>query len=253
MFALLFDRKSLTMTLLSLGGMGLLLFVSGFALGSYLNGGLEHLGVIAQEIAPTNRPGASRTTAPALRRSLRGTPATPAQPAAAPEIIESEDPALSEPAAEPSGELMDETSGPPTDWVPLEEGGAWPGGQETAEAAHLQVAETETAEMEFAEPHSPAAPAAPAAPRRAQGFYYVQLGTFSREELAQEKRAEVESRVAAREDESVEPFLAPVTDRGGHTAYVVRVGPFPSRVAAREAATGYGRASVVWSSSGRAL
>ncbi|HJX26930.1 MAG TPA: SPOR domain-containing protein, partial [Thermoanaerobaculia bacterium] len=107
--------------------------------------------------------------------------------------------------------------------------------------------ETKTAEVEFAEP------AAPAAPRRAQGFYYVQLGTFSREELAQEKRAEVESRIAVLEDESIAPFLAPVTDRSGRAAYAVRVGPFPTRGAAREAAAGYGRASVVWSSSGRAL
>jgi hypothetical protein len=249
MFALLFDRKSLTMTLLSLGGMGLLLFVTGFALGSYLNGGLEHLGVIAQEIAPTNRPGASRTTAPASLRSLRRTPATPAQPTAAPVILESEDPALSEPAAEPlapaTDEIMDETSGPPDDWVPLEEGAAWPG-EEPAEMAIAEMADPEiqAGSMETAET---------AAPRRAQGFYYVQLGTFSREELAQEKRAEVESRIAARDDESVAPFLAPVTDRGGRTAYVVRVGPFPTRGAAREAATGYGRASVVWSSSGRAL
>ena len=249
MFALLFDRKSLTMTLLSLGGMGLLLFVSGFALGSYLNGGLEHLGVIAQEIAPTNRPGASRTTAPASRRSLHR-PTAPA--AAAPDIIEVEDPALSEPAAEPSAlgtdERMDETSGPPADWVPLEEGAAWPG-EEPAEMAVAEMAdpEVQAGSMELAEI------AEPAAPPRARGFYYVQLGTFSREELAQEKRAEVESRIAARADESVAPFLAPVTDRGGRTAYVVRVGPFPTRGAAREAATGYGRASVVWSSSGRAL
>jgi hypothetical protein len=247
MFALLFDRKSLTMTLLALGGMGLLLFVSGFALGSYLNGGLEHLGVIAQEIAPTNRPGASRTTAPASLRSTRRTPATPAQTTAAPEIIESEDPAPSEPLTEPT----EGTSGPPADWVPLEEGAAWPG-EEPAEmvTAEMTDPELQAASMEIEEL---AEPAAPAAPRRAQGFYYVQLGTFSREELAQEKRAEVESRVAAREDHNVEPFLAPVTDRDGRTAYAVRVGPFPSRVAAREAATGYGRASVVWSSSGRAL
>lgn len=248
MFALLFDRKSLTMTLLALGGMGVLLFVSGFALGSYLNGGLEHLGVIAQEIAPTNRPGTARTTAPAERRFTRR---TPAPVAAAPETIEIEE--ATEPIAEPLEEPVDETSGPPADWVPLEEGGAWPGEEGTVEeppvveTARTQVTETETAELEFAEP------VAPAAPRRAQGFYYVQLGTFSREELAQEKRAEVESRIAVREDESIAPFLAPVTDRGGRAAYAVRVGPFPTRGAAREAAAGYGRASVVWSSSGRAL
>lgn len=251
MFALLFDRKSLTMTLLALGGMGVLLFVSGFALGSYLNGGLEHLGVIAQEIAPTNRPGAAKTTAPASRRFTRR---MPAPMVAAPENIELEE--ATEPMAEPLEETVDETSGPPADWVPLEEGGAWPGEEggveepplvETTETARTQVTETETAEMGFAEP------AAPAAPRRAQGFYYVQLGTFSRQELAQEKRAEVESRIAAQENEDVAPFLAPVTDRGGRAAYAVRVGPFPTRGAAREAAAGYGRASVVWSASGRAL
>lgn len=251
MFALLFDRKSLTMTLLALGGMGLLLFVSGFALGSYLNGGLEHLGVVSQEASFTGRPAASSDLLPPVSR--RGSRST-ISPAAVEETLEIEEPASPQATGAPGEPRVSEAE-PPADWVPLEDGGVWPGdglgeepGQEeateetlTVEPAHTQVAEAETA-----------SPAVQAAAQRPQGFYYVQLGTYSREEIALEKRAEVESRIAA-EDAGVAPFLTPVTDRGGREVFAVRVGPFPTRRAAREAAAGFGRASIVWSPAGRAL
>lgn len=266
MFALLFDRKSLTMTLLALGCMGLLLFVSGFALGSYLNGGLEQLGVVAQEAPPTTPRAASSTTAPASRRSTR-------QPSpravATPEVLEVDDPAPSEPGT------TNGASGPPADWVPPFDGAPWPGeepGQEATaeETLTAQMAATDMADPEMAasetEPSEMAPPqmAAPqirtaslgtakASLRRTTGFYYIQLGTFSRAELALEKRDEAQSLATDLKDENIASFLAPVADRGGRTAYAVRVGPFPTRSAAREAAAGHGRASIVWSPSGRTL
>lgn len=276
MFALLFDRKSLTMTLLSLGGAGLLLFVSGFALGSYLNGGLEHLGVVAEDDAIADSTVASGATAPA-------SPPTTRRAAAAPDVVEVEAPAPPE-AAVMEG-VTDEASSPPADWVPPFDGAPWPGEEpsqegaaEEARTAEMAIAETTDPEMPESErtaskgtaseemPPEMAAPetAVPeiraasmkvekASLRRATGFYHVQLGTFSREELALEKRDEAQSFFADLKSEGVAPFLVLVTDRGGRTAYAVRVGPFPTRSAAREAAAGYGRASVVWSPSGRTL
>lgn len=269
MFALLFDRKSLTMTLLALGCMGLLLFVSGFALGSYLNGGLEQLDVVAQEEPPTTPRAASGTTAPASRRSTR-------QPSpravATPEVIEVDHPAPPEPEATNGASGA---SGPPADWVPPFDGAPWPGeepGQEatTEEALTAQMTTREMATTEMADPEMAASEIEPskmvvpeiqtasmgtakASFRRTTGFYYIQLGTFSREELALEKRDEAQSLAADLKDENIASFLAPVADRGGRTAYAVRVGPFPTRSAAREAAAGHGRASIVWSPSGRTL
>lgn len=254
MFALLFDRKSLTMTLLALGGVGLLLFVSGFVLGSYLNGGLVHLGVVSQEAslaAPAASP--SRST-PAERRSARRT----AAPAPAASVTVEEAPA--EPGAstgdQSPAETMDEAE-PPADWVPLEDGGVWPGEGAGEEPVREEAAEetliVEPMVAQVADTATTVSPAVQTAAARSQGFYYVQLGTYSREELALEKQAEAESRIAARETEDVAPFLTQVTDRGGREAFAVRVGPFPTRGAAREAAAGFGRASIVWSPAGRAL
>jgi septal ring-binding cell division protein DamX len=261
MFALLFDRKSLTMTLLALGGVGLLLFVSGFVLGSYLNGGLVHLGVVSQE-ASLAAPAAasSRFTSSAERRISRRT----AAPAPAASVTVEEAPAEQEPGASTGdqipAEMMDGAE-PPADWVPLEDGGVWPG-DGPGEGAEEEPVRGEAAEgalivepgaAQVADTAATVSPAVQTAAARPQGFYYVQLGTYSREELALEKQAEAESRIAARETGDVAPFLTQVTDRGGREAFAVRVGPFPTRGAAREAAAGFGRASIVWSPAGRAL
>lgn len=261
MFALLFDRKSLTMTLLALGGVGLLLFVSGFVLGSYLNGGLVHLGVVSQEASlATPSAVSSRSTPSAERRRSRRT----AAPAPVEEPTVEEAPAAHEPGASAGDPAFDETEDgaePPSDWVPLEDGGTWPG-EGPGEGAEEEPARKEAAEetlivepavAQVADTAETVSPAVQTASTRSQGFYYVQLGTYSREELALEKQAEAELRIAARENEDIAPFLTSVTDRGGREAFAVRVGPFPTRSAAREAAAGFGRASIVWSPAGRAL
>jgi len=149
MFALLFDRKSGLLTLLTVGVIGALLFAAGLVV--WVNLSWDKLASRLPQTAAATVPAVSSPAAPAAA-SARLAPGT--------SLAQSAEPAAF-PRRDPSS-----PSTPPADWVPLTDGAAWPGGAGDGESA----AEDE-------------APAKPSDVR-----YFVQAGTFSDEAGAEEMR-----------------------------------------------------------------
>ena len=149
MFALLFDRKSGLLTLLTVGVLGALLFAAGLVVGVNLS--WDKLASRLPQTASTAAPAVSSPAAPAT--SARIGPSTPRVDSAEPAAFSRRDPAA--------------LSSPPADWVPLTDGAPWPGGAGDSESAAEDEAPAKT----------------PSDVR-----YFVQAGTFSDEAGAEEMR-----------------------------------------------------------------
>jgi len=230
MFALLFDRKSGLLTLLTVGTIGVLLFAAGLVVGVNLS-----WDKLASRLPQT-------AAAPAV-------PASPVLPAAA-ATARARPRTLPAPSAEPAAFSRRDSSSPsspPADWVPLTDGAPWPGSaQETAKSeepparAGREEVTAPAAGDEFADE----APEKPASGPR----YFVQAGTFSDESSAEEMRISLRARFRGKR---YQPFVESVWDRYGRRLVAVRIGPFPDEATAQEVSAGLNGSLVGRSSSGR--
>jgi cell division septation protein DedD len=150
MFALLFDRKSGLLTLLTVGVIGTLLFAAGLVVGVNLS--WDKLASRLPQTASTAPPAAPAVSSPAAPASASAR-AWPGMPLAQP--------------AEPAAFSRRAPSSPPADWVPLTDGAPWPGGTGDSESATEDEAPAKTAP---------------------EVRYFVQAGTFSDEAGAEEMR-----------------------------------------------------------------
>ncbi|HEV7385630.1 MAG TPA: hypothetical protein VGN89_12180, partial [Phenylobacterium sp.] len=165
MFALLFDRKSGLLALLTLGAVGVMLFAAGLVVGTRLSwdqlaSHLPHEVQAAPIVSPMAVPASD--TAPAVsawtRPRTRPSPAETAEPAAFPRR---------------------EATAPPPGWVPLTDGATWPGGEAEGGAHSPETAEAPEATAATATASTFATtPAAAGDAGNVGSHYFVQAGTF---------------------------------------------------------------------------
>ncbi len=265
MLALLFDRKSLLLTGLAVGGLGALLFASGFVLGVTARYErqlappywLLHGPVLPGEAQAANgpAPAAPLVGAPAAGPQAGGADDGAWVPFARPEELdagEDEAPADAGGGGAGGGGLEGgEASG-------ADQGGAEGGGGSGAAGAAAprvppprrplwdepepavaavtptrpepgegRAAAAVLAAVPELAPEPTPAPELGAGERAAlDGAWYVQTGAYSVPANARDQEAALAGRFAG---EPYRPYVRPVTDRRGRTLLIVRVGPFPSR------------------------
>jgi hypothetical protein len=243
MFALLFDRKSGLLALLTLGAVGVLLFAAGLVVGTRLSwdqlaSRLPHVAQAAPIAPPAAVPASD--TAPAVsawtRPRTRPSPAETAEPAAFPRR---------------------EATSPPPGWVPLTDGASWPGGEVEGGAQASEIAEAPEATKTAKMAETPASPAASGiadiagiATGNVGSHYFVQAGTFPDEAGAEEMRTNL---LAKCHGKQYQPFLETVWDRYGRRLVAVRIGPLPDEAAALEVSNGLNGSLIGWSSGHRTL
>ncbi len=130
MFALLFDRKSGLLILLTVGTIGALLFAAGLVVGVNLS--WDKLASRLPQTAATTVPAA---TSPPAAASARVWPSTPLAQHAEQAAFSRRDPSS--------------LTTPPADWVPLTDGAPWPGGAGDSESAAEDEAPAKPSDVRY--------------------------------------------------------------------------------------------------------
>lgn len=231
MLAFLFDRRSLTLTLAVLGGIGLLLFLAGFLLGSNLRWereGLPQLSGLAADVPLPSGVTAAPPTLPAVPGAASGSsdrstagPTDPAPPTSRNTVQ-----TASWEAPESAADRADEPA-PPGVWVPFSKDGDGP-----------------VASPAVADRGAPEESTSTVSPAASNPYFYVQVGAYRVRDNALEEKADLEARCGGK---SYSPFLETVRDHRGRRLLTVRLGPFPTRDAAEAVAADFDDVLVGWS------